>query len=451
MKRLISYLAIFTLAITFSNCKDYLDVKPDQKLVIPSTLKDLQAINDAGVNDLYPVGMDNASDDYFLSLKVYNAVRDQDARKQYVWDPDAVSDFDWQYQYKMIFDANVVLGLVDNIPQGGLSQTDKAQVKGSALFKRAYALFNLLVQYSLPYQQENLEKLGVPLRLNSSINERVHRNTIDEGFNQLLRDLQVAKELLPNKALVLTRPSKPAALALLSRVYLYMNQTQQSLDAVNEALTIKNDLIDYNNLSPNAANPFVRFNIETLFYGISSGRGGLLSQSRARVIPNLYDAYSANDLRKTLFYKSLSDGYAFKGDYSGKSSSQLFFGMTVDELYLNKAECEARLGDLSGSIATITSLLNKRFVSGTYIPPSSGISKTDLLVYILLERRKELSFRGMIRWMDFKRLKNDSQNRFAMERTLDADIFSIKPEDLKTAFLVPKTSILISGLKQNER
>lgn len=450
MKNIITII-LFALLIHLSSCKKFLEAKPDQKLVIPSTLKDLQAVNDAGTNNLYPAGMDNASNDYYLTQSSYNSVSDVDARNMYTYQPDAASDFDWQYQYNMIFSANVVLDAVDGIPLDGLTEVDRGQIKGAAFFKRAHALFNLLVEYALPYETSSLALPGVPIRLNSSINETIKRSSIKDGFEQVENDLKSSISLLPQIALVLTRPSKVAAYGLLSRVYLYENKYQPSLENAKEALSLYSELIDYNSLSVSAANPFDRFNKETLFYGISSGRGGMLSPSKALVDPQLYSLYSVDDLRKVLFYKSVSGGFAFKGDYSGQSFGQLFHGLATDELYLTKAECEVRLNDSTDAKQTMRQLLDKRFKPGKYVDPAAGISEDELLKFILLERRKELAFRGMIRWMDFKRLKNDPQNRFEMERILGAVSYHINPEDLKTAFLIPQNVISISGIEQNKR
>ncbi|MBU1372250.1 MAG: RagB/SusD family nutrient uptake outer membrane protein [Bacteroidetes bacterium] len=434
-----------------SSCKDFLEVKPDQKLVIPSTLNDLQAINDAGTNNLYPAGMDNASDDFYLAESNFNAVSDLDAKNMYKYDAFAISDFDWQYQYKMIFDANVVLSLIDDIKLNGNSEADRQQVRGAVFFKRAHALFNLLVQYALAYDTQHKDLPAIPLRLNATLTEKIERKTLSEGFNQVEKDLKDAVQLLPEKALVLTRPSKVAALGLLSRVYLYKNDYQASLNAATEALNFQNELIDYNNMNAAAANPFSLFNKETLFYGISSGRGGLLNPTIAWVSPALYNTYQIDDLRKKVFYKTVNGGFTFKGDYSGKSFGQLFHGIGTDELYLNKAECEARLDKVPDAIQTITQLLVKRYANGKYVAPLTTIPKEQLVTYLLSERRKELAFRGMLRWMDFKRLKDDVNNRFEMKRVIGGDIFTIQPEDLKTAFLFPTLVVNLSGISQNNR
>src|SRR5690606_20155507 len=93
----------------------------------------------------------------------------------------------------------------------------------------------------------------------------------------------------------------------------------------------------------------------------------------------------------------------FKGSYMGNSS--LYNGLSLNEVYLMKAEANARRNNIEVAMASLNTLLEKRWVAGTFTP-SVISSKEEALQLILAERRKELLMRGL-RWIDIKRLNKE--------------------------------------------
>src|SRR3981189_1202195 len=70
----------------------------------------------------------------------------------------------------------------------------------------------------------SLPAMGIPLRLTADVNAPSTRSTVQQTYDQILGDLQQAVVLLPAAVPYANRnrPSRPAAQALLARVYLSM-------------------------------------------------------------------------------------------------------------------------------------------------------------------------------------------------------------------------------------
>src|SRR5690606_7136131 len=90
--------------------------------------------------------------------------------------------------------------------------------------------------------------------------------------------------------------------------------------------------------------------------------------------PELYSLYDDNDLRKTVFFRTNTNGtISFTGNY-GESASRLFSGLSNDELYLIRAESRARQGEVDLAMKDLNALLRTRWrkVNGvsTYVDQS---------------------------------------------------------------------------------
>lgn len=447
-------LTVSLLLTLCSGCKKYLDVKPDKQLATPSDLSDLLAILDAETMNVdYPSTGDMASDDYFLTDATWSALPSFDARNDYVWDANAANDQDWQYMYSEIENANVVLDGLNTLADNTAGLADYNNVKGMALFFRGYALSQLANVFTLPYDGANSNTLpGLPLRLTSDITSKITRSSMAATYGQIVADLRQAVSLLPVQPLVKSRPSKPAAYGALARTYLVMGDYENSFLYSDSCLQLYHTLINYNTLNPTAAIPFQRFNAEVIFHTTSSGRGSALSTSRARVDTSLYKSYNTNDLRKQVYFNAATGGYySFKGDYSGANSSLLFNGLATNELLLIRAESNARLGKGAEAVNDLNLLLDNRWKLGTYIPASTSLPTDSALSLVLKERRKELAFKGGIRWSDIRRLNKDDRFFIIPERTLARKQYTLVRGDKRYAFLVPQSVVQLSGIVQNGR
>ncbi|WP_426671979.1 RagB/SusD family nutrient uptake outer membrane protein [Mucilaginibacter sp. McL0603] len=449
-KRFLIYFMAAGYFFLVCGCQKYLDAKPDKALAAPSSIGDLQALLDNNaLNTSYPDSGDIACDDYFVGYNDWLSFS-VNARNTYIWDAGAVNNFDWQYGYHNILVANVVLDNIDQVPSGSAAP---GSVKGAALFFRGYNLYQLANVYTAPYNRSvSGQDLGIPLELKADITAKTTRSSLEATYQQIIGDLKLAALLLPDVPTVKTRPSRPAAFGALARVYLAMQDYANANLYADSCLGIYHSLINYNTLDTASLNPFSLFNDEVIFHASSIAYDDVVDPYYARVDTILYGTYSGNDLRKYLFYVYAENGhYAFKGDYVGQSYGSLFNGIATDEVLLTRAETFVRLGNVSAGIKDLNSLLATRFAAGTYVPYSSEMAADDALALILKERRKELAFRGELRWADLRRLNQDPRFAVTLRRNLNGKGYTLLPNDKRYAFILPPTVIQMSGIPQNPR
>jgi hypothetical protein len=448
---IIPVMTAITIALMLNGCQKYLDAKPDKALAAPSSLQDLQALLDNNnLNTTYPDSGDIASDDYFVNFSDWLGFS-VNARNTYVWDPAADNSFDWESGYHNILSVNVILDNVEHVVAS--NSIDANNIKGSALFFRGYNYYQLTNVYTVPYDPATLNgALGIPLELKADITAKTTRPTLEATYQQIIKDLKGAAALLPLAQSVKTRPSKPAAYAALARVYLAMQDYSNANLYADSCLGIYDHLINYNVLDTASLNPFTLFNDEVIFHAASIGRDDVVDPYYARVDSILYASYGSNDLRKYLFYGYAENGhYIFKGDYVGASYGSLFNGIATDEVQLTRGETFIRLGNVAAGIKDLNDLLTKRYASGTFAPYSTELVAADALALILKERRKELAFRGELRWADLRRLNQDGRFAGQLKRVLNGKEYTLPANDKRYAFIIPASVVQQSGVPQNPR
>ncbi len=106
---------------------------------------------------------------------------------------------DWALPYREAFYSNVVLTGLSGLSVNRAQQTQYNNEKGSALFFRAHAFYQLS-QVFAPYysiNNNNDNASGIPLRLQADINEPIQRAGLKASYDQIFSDLQQALPLLP--------------------------------------------------------------------------------------------------------------------------------------------------------------------------------------------------------------------------------------------------------------
>ncbi|MBL1409014.1 RagB/SusD family nutrient uptake outer membrane protein [Sphingobacterium faecale] len=445
MKTLI-YIGIVML---FASCEKFLDIKPNQRLAIPSQLKDLQALMDdvnlISDNKGGVVG-EVSADDYYLPESAWKGLSQEAHRRIYLWEKDNIFmplSNEWMLSYRSVYSTNVVLDNIQEIIPDKTEQDQWNNIKGQAHFIRARQFFENVLVWSSIYNENTADQdLGIPLRLSQDFNIPSVRPSVRIVYRQVIDDLKQAVDLLPETPLVKTRASKPAAYGLLARVYLAMGRYDSCYHYTDLAMTINSDLIDYRTeIDPSSIQPFKQFNKEVLFDSYISHPN--LYAKNARVDSSLYAMYEASDIRKTAYFTPENDGsYSFKGYYS----ITLFGGVATDELYLMRAECSARLGNVEQALLDLNALLEKRYIRDAFQPVKQRDPRL-LLGIILEERRKELLFSG-IRWMDIKRLNRDGAN-IKLKRVLGTTGYELLPGSPRFNLTIPEDVISQSGMPQN--
>ena len=442
-----------TISLLLFSCKKNLDERPDKQLVIPSTVNDLQALLDDAfkMNLRQPSSGEGSADDYFLTYADWKSLSSEGARNTYIWGDELYftnNPNEWSEIYDVVYVSNIVLEhtLLITPDAGSLAAWNNA--KGSALFYRAHSFFRAAQLYTKAYDVVSASSdLGIPLRLNSNFNEPSVRSSVEDTYQQIIKDVKQAIPLLPATPFHKMRPSKPAAFALLARVFLSMRNYQQAGLYADTCLQLYSTLLDYNQRNVNAFFPFSpRFNEEVIFHSYMPVPEYLINNV-AKIDSGLIKSYNDNDLRKSLFFAPDGNGnYNFKGSYEG--TPNLFTGITSAEVLLIRAECFARQEQLTKALDDINSLLSKRWKQGTFSLLTAA-NAMETLNIVLLERRKELVMRD-IRWMDVKRLNKEGAN-IIIKRVMNGQTFELLPNSEKYALPLPKYILDITGMDQNPR
>lgn len=452
------FLLAFTILILQSCKKDWLDAKPDKSLVVPTTLQDFQAIldNTDVFNTNYPGLNEVSSDNYYVTFGNWQNSGSALERNSYTWSKELYAgetyNADWNNSYKRILYTNIAIEGVNKITSTNQNLNDWNNVKGTALFYRAFSYYNLSQLFCKPYEEiSSTTDLGLPLRLSSDVNAKLQRSSIRETYDQILKDLNVAIGLLPESQIYLTRPSKNAVYALLARVYLGMRDYDKALEYAKLSLNKNSFLIDYNTLQEADNLSFPRFNGEVIFHSEASNYT-IIYRSNFNVDTTLYRTYQNNDLRKSLFYTVSGADAIFRGNYSG--SNAFFNGLAVDEIMLIRAECYARKNMVNRAMEDINTLLKTRWKKN-----SDGTSEyneltasnsLEALKIILEERRKELPFREL-RWTDLRRLNSDPNYAITIKRKINNQVYALSPNDPKYTLSIPPDEINLSDIVQNKR
>jgi hypothetical protein len=440
--------------IILISCKKYLDVKSDTKLVVPGTLNDFQNLldNAADMNYATPSYGCSSTDDFFLTDASYNT-KSVFFQNVYRWNPYPYRyQNDWASCYKVVYNSNLCLERLALVPRDASNAAYWDHIKGSALFYKAYHNLELVWLFAKAYDAGTAATdLGIPLRVSTDFMIPSHRASVKESYEYILAEAKVAAALLPTTQLVVTRPTKVAAYGLLARTYLSMQQFDSAYKYADLALQLKNDLMNYNDatlVAVNGANPFKIFNKEVVFHATTNVLITLYHPSTgpARIDTALYAGYHANDLRKKAFFAVAAPYQRFKGSYSG-NINRLFSGIATDELLLIRAECNARAGDNLNALTDLNRLLQHRFPPAAFVPVATSTSAESLDI-ILKERRKELIFRGSLRWSDIKRLNKEGSN-IELKRKIASELIILPANDSRYALPIPQDIIETSGIQQN--
>jgi len=464
MKLLYQSILLLLLTVNYSCKKDFLDAKPSTSLVTPKTLTDYQAMleNVDVLNRATPGLLQLASDDYiFIDNAAWLGTYYNAEHTSYIWAKDLYEGQkeikDWNAGYSGIFICNSVIEGLNHIRITGANQKEWNNIKGWALFMRAYLLYDLVRSFSPAYDSQTAATdLGVPIRLKSAIDKNEPRASVEKTYNQLFSDLSAANNLLLPEINVTNkqRPSKVAVMALYARIYLSMRKYDKAEQYADHTLGLYNILTDYNHIDVSARIPFSMNSPETIlnttviknYYNVILV-GGFIDA--VTIEPYLYSLYHENDLRKDIYFGTnpLTGSIYIKFGYAGAYVNS-FTGLATDEIYLIKAECLARKSEVNNALTVINTLLKNRYKTDGFIPLSAS-SPIEVLNKILIERRKELVWRSL-RWTDLKRLNKEGAN-ITLKREINGVTYLLSPNDPKYVFPIPDDEILFSGIEQNKR
>jgi hypothetical protein len=459
---ILTRLSIITLLIPVIaslsiGCKKFLDEKSNQKLAVPTTLEDLQALldnttytNESGLSE-----GETSSDDYYLTDADWEGLTYETDKNMYNWGNRIIFsdkvETGWTNAYRTIYYCNTALEGLKKIDFNAQQDQKFKEIKGQAYFVRANAFYDMATVWCKAYDEKSSSTdLGLPLHLVTDFNVKLKRANLEQTYQQIIDDLNTALSLLPNTTISKWRSSRAACYGLLARIYLSMRDYKNAYQNADACLQLYSALLDYNTLDSTSNNPIALNNDEVIF-NRSVQPTDPVSVHTAKISDELYNSYADNDLRKAIFYRLRPDGtLRFKGSYM--QGATLFSGIATDEIYLIRAESLARNERIEEAMENLNKLLiskwKKQNGETTFVALKAN-SQTEALNLILEHRRKELVMRG-IRWMDIKRLNKEGAN-ISLSRTINGQTYQLPANDNRFALPLPEDVIFLSGMPQNPR
>lgn len=493
MKRLFIYITALTL--TLSSCDDFLSERPTKSSsIVPSTVADMETIL---------VGMfrsDNITPylifgggDIELSAELeriipgsYPIYNIQGA----TWEREFSSsnkDYMWMYRYQNIFRSNMAFYYIDKI---NATEEERQMIKSKASFRRALSYMELLNIYTLPYNQANLNEPGLVLTDKIGFDYSLVRSSLKDTYDFIEKDIIEALKInveLKNKfgQGSLYRVTSASANALAARFYLMKhdyanakkyaqaaldkygvenimnyNQIGYSTRVDNGSITIDGQTINFQVKYPNTQFNYDFINQWTEDYFIQSAGSGFTMSSIPDILPSRShianfdtDGGKEYDARWKYFYVRYYTYLNNKPVDIPAYLKQRNYCITVPEMLLTVAECEARTGDFNRAIQLVNQLRAKRIDPAGQVNLAAA-NRDQAIAIVIRERRRETG--PYNRLFDVRRYNsNDYPND---DVTLSQDFYSytplsvnlssqiikyeLKPGDREYAALIPDGDIL---------
>ncbi len=481
MKKRIYILGIILAITSLNACKDdFLDTLPTNAVaadeVVRNTTNAYALLNgihrslyvrwngiqgNAGVGGHY-IQLDCLGEDQVVH-------REQWFNIVYKWqagssDTSFYSEFPWRMYYRIIANANVLINGIENAE--GTAE-DRSAILGQALTYRAWAHYQLVQIYAERYKQEGGNtQLGVPYK-KSELEEQLARNTVEEVYTEINRDLDDAMIALATYArtnksnininvakgikarVALTMSNWPMAIAM-------AQEARAGFDLMNQETYANGFRIESESNSEFIwASQIVADQNDTFgSYGAYMSRNFSSSAIRGNprsINSSLYDLISDTDVRKTLWdptgeHENLPAGITLLESFQKYPyTSQKFIAvgsgdsrvdvphMRAAEMYLIEAEAYARNGEDGLAAQALFDLITTRDDAYTL----SSNTGTSLIDEIMIHRRIELWGEGF-RFLDLKRLDLPLDRTGANHNeVLAGNVLEVPKGDPRWVWLIP--------------
>ncbi|NQX38440.1 SusD family protein [Pedobacter steynii] len=368
----------------------------------------------------------------------------------------ALRTYLWQEPYQMIYAANSVLENLER--SGNLSVQLKKQLEGEAKFIRAICHFYLTNLFGeIPYV----------LSTNYRVNAAMSANTSVQIYTLLIRDLTDAATLLKDDYISgeRIRANKWAAIALLSRVYLYNDQWAEAEIEASKIIKEKGlyNLVDDLNgvFLKNSKETILQFVVPVSFgYNTKEGLTFILSAAPTNtddvsLSPNLLSSFQPGDERLKKWvgvFENPGGSWYYPNKYKVKIGAnpvtEYSMVLRLAEQYLIRAEARIMQSKIALGIEDLNSIRERaraiptQDISDPLPPLSLELNKQDAITAVETERRIELFSEWGHRWLDLKRTDR-----------VDAVLSTLKSpnwERTDALYPIPITELLnASKLKQN--
>ena len=390
----------------------------------------------------------------------------------------------WGQAYKAAGAANRIIEVIKDD-----ASEDLNQLKGENLYIRAMMHFNLVRIFGRPYSQGSGNNPGVPILkdgLTDSAKATLPRSTVKEVYDFVIADLLKAAELMRGGSKGKANPfaSKEVAYALLSRVYLYKEDNARSIEYADKVINAGR----YSLLSGSEYTNYFRGvpegNKETIFCirhvktedrgfsaigsmyysGDASGTG--LSQAfsgwgEIYASKKYVDALNVNpgDLRNSFVSPYKVSGVLQLNTKLTPNTPMYYINkynlqegivnlsspvyMRLAEMYLNRAEANAKLGNAQTALDDVNKIRERAGLTGAALHTIASVAAggKTILDVVLEERNLELAFEGH-RAYDLFRNNRPLQRNYPGSQVVNGNVNqTVQPSDNRVIFFVPQNEI----------
>lgn len=371
-------------------------------------------------------------------------------QKSYKWADDIYrvedNSAEWGTMYVHNYVYNVIVNGVMNAEDG--TESEKKALQAEAKVARAYMHFWAAQLFAKPYNENTAASdLGIPIVTQASTeNNDYKRATVKETYNFIITEINSALPYLNPTTVGRGRIGQLAANCILGEVYFNMGKYQEALAPLNKAFSLLGSskvpisLYNYNTkvnewfiaFLPNFGlnshpNPYDSY--ESIYVKQTAAPAYSAFSSLAVLTPEVYGLFGADDQRKKAFSDKglLSSSLQLPG-FQRAGPLTVNLGPTVPNLYLMKAECEARTGLLSDAKTDLETLRKNR------MPDTSAqvqySTQEELVKLVLRERMIEFAATGR-RWFDMRRLFSDgTYNNIRGTRTIAGQTYTLTKDRL---------------------
>lgn len=383
----------------------------------------------------------------------------------------------FQQAYYIASAANKVIKV---IPDG--SSAELLQIKGENLFLRAMLHFNLVRMFGRPYAQNPNANPGVPI-LSETVSDAdayiIKRSTVAQVYDFVIADLLKASQFITDDNKGNSFASKLAAYALLSRVYLYMDNNAKALEYTNLVIgSNKYQLLQnaeyqtYFRVAPetNKESIFAIKHTKTENYDYSAigslyysgdANGNALGQGESGwgeiyasvKYYNFLNKYP-QDKRKSFISPYIVNGvqqlnpkltpatpiyYVNKNNLQeGVTNLTSPVYLRLAEMYLNRAEANAKLNNTQLALDDVN-VIRTRAGIPTYT--LADVTPTHSILDIVLEERwLELAFEGQRAYDLFRNNRSVVRDYPGTHSTINGSVNqTINPTDARVIYFIPQT------------
>ncbi len=493
MRKLVYHsLAAFALTLALGSCNsDFMETSPTNQIdseQATQTIGNLRALLAGAHRSLYGEwGYDKPGES---GINMHKDILGEDVvlpspgngwfNNEYAWlrhiDPDTgLPYFGFTYYYSMISAANTILAHIDNVPG---TEEERNQIKGEALVFRAHSHFQMVQLFGKRYVagQEN-SQLGVPYRFEANLEPQA-RNTVEEVYKWANEDIDNAIKCLSSyQRKNINHFSQSVAYGIKARIALVQENWPVAIEAATKALetaraegrelqTGASLLGGFNNVERNSE--WMWASIMTTeqdlafshFFAYMSWNFNSTPVRKATrcILDRLYAKISPTDIRAqwwdptgtaevplSSYAKWEYQNRKFTSQSAGSAVNDMVY-MRMSEMYLIKAEAEARSGQEDAARQTLLEWEVTR-------DPEYKLSQNsgqDLVEEIWTQRRIELWGEGF-RFTDLKRQNKDLDRRDSNHNEAICVTMYVPAGDPKWQFKIPKSEMNVNPLMvQNE-